>query len=131
MTDPKDLTTGELVGRLSEEVTRLVRDELALATAELKDKGKQAGVGAVLGGTAVALAWFGAAALVLAAVAALALVLPVWAAALIVGAVLLLAAGLAGALGTRKIKHAIPPIPEQAIESTRRDIAAVKEGAHR
>lgn len=126
-----ELSTGELVGRLGEQVSRLVRDELALATDELKEKGKQAGGGAALGGAAGVTAWFGVAALVIAAIAALALVLPVWAAALIVGAVLLLIAGVLGLIGMRKIKRATPPVPEQAMRSTRRDIEAIKEGAHR
>lgn len=121
-----ELSTGELVGRLGEQVSRLVRDELALATDELKEKGKQAG-----GGAAGVTAWFGVAALVIAAIAALSLVLPVWASALIVGVVLLLIAGALGLIGMRKLKHATPPVPEQAMRSTRRDIEAIKEGAHR
>ncbi|WP_026422003.1 phage holin family protein [Actinokineospora inagensis] len=127
----REPTTGELVGKLGEQVSRLVRDELALAKAELRDKGKQAGLGAALGGTAGVLVWFAVGTLVAAAVAGLAVVWPVWAAALVVAGVLLVvAAGLAG-WAARSVRRATPPIPEQAIDSTRRDIEAVKEGAHR
>ncbi|EWC63924.1 putative integral membrane protein [Actinokineospora spheciospongiae] len=129
--DARELSTGELVSRLSEQVSRLVRDELSLAKVELKDKGKQAGVGAALGGSAGVLAWFGVAALMITAIAALALVLPTWAAALIVAGVLFAVAAVLGMVAVKKVKHATPPIPEQAIDSTRRDVEAVKESAHR
>ncbi|WP_020388946.1 phage holin family protein [Kribbella catacumbae] len=36
---------GALVAQLSDDVSRLVRDEMRLAKAELKDKGKEAGIG--------------------------------------------------------------------------------------
>jgi len=127
----RELSTGELVGRLGEQVSRLVRDEFALARTELEQKGKEAGSGAALGGVAGVLAWFGVGALVVAAVAALALVLPVWAAALIVGGALLVVAGALGLLSVNKIKRAIPPLPTRAIDSTRRDVDVLKESAHR
>lgn len=49
-TEPADLTIGELVSRLSSQVTELVRGELELARTELATKGKRAGVGAGLAG---------------------------------------------------------------------------------
>ncbi|GAA4440067.1 phage holin family protein [Actinokineospora soli] len=109
----------------------MVRDELELAKAELRRKGKRFGTGVALGGAAGVLAWFGLAALLVAAGAALALVMPVWLAALVVALVLLVVAGVLGAVGAKDVKKATPPVPEQAIDSTRRDIAAVREGAHR
>ena len=48
--DPGELSTGELVSQLSAQVSQLVRDELQLAQAELKQKGKRAGIGAGLAG---------------------------------------------------------------------------------
>jgi hypothetical protein len=39
-------TTAELVRQAAEQIFRLVRDELALANAEMSEKGKKAGVGA-------------------------------------------------------------------------------------
>jgi tetrahydromethanopterin S-methyltransferase subunit C len=74
---------------------------------------------------------FGLAALLAAAIAALALVLPVWASALIVGAVVLVVAGVLALLGTRKLKSGVPPIPEQAITSVQLDARAVKESGRR
>ena len=129
--DLRELPIGELVGRLSEQVSHLVRDELRLALAELKQKGKRAGLGAGLTGAAGVIALFGLAVLVAAVIAALALVLPVWAAALIVGGVLLLLAGVLALAGIGQVKRGTPPTPDQAIASTKRDIETVKESARR
>ncbi len=54
-------STSELVQRASEQITRLIRDEFALAKAELTEKGKHAGVGVGLFGGGGALASVGAA----------------------------------------------------------------------
>ena len=129
--DPRELPIGELVSRLSKQVSQLVRDELRLALAELQEKGKRAGIGAGLTGAAGVIALFGLGALLVAVIAALALVLPVWAAALIIGGVLLLLAGGLGLAGIGQVKRATPPMPEQAIASTKRDVETVKESAKR
>lgn len=129
--DVRELSTGDLVARLGEQVSVLVRDELALAKAELRDKGRAAGLGAAFGGVAGVLAWFAVAALMIAAIAAFALVMPVWAAALVVAGILLVVAGICAVIGIGKVKRAVPPVPEQAIDSIGQDVAAVKEGAHR
>ncbi|MFC5745219.1 phage holin family protein [Actinomadura rugatobispora] len=122
---------GELVSRASQQVSELVRAELRLAVMELKDKGKHAGTGAGLYGGAGLVALYGVGALIAAVIAALALVLPVWASALIVGAVLLVIAAVLAAMGRSQTKRAVPPKPEQAMDSARRDVAEIKERAHR
>src|SRR5690349_2391305 len=111
--DLRSASTGELVQRLSAQVSELVRGELALARTERRDKGTRLGVGAGLAGAAGVVALGGALALLTAVIAALALVMPVWAAALIVGVVLLVVAAVLGLLGRRQIKNATPPVPEQ------------------
>ena len=129
--DWRELGAGELVKRLSEQIPQLVRDELRLALAELKEKGKRAGIGAGLTGAAGLIALYGLGGLLVAVIAALALVLPVWAAALIVGGVLLLLAGVLAWAGIGQVKRATPPVPEEAIASTKRDIETLKESAKR
>ncbi|MBK1786283.1 phage holin family protein [Prauserella cavernicola] len=124
--DLTDRSVAQLVSDLSEQTSRLVRDELTLAVAELQHKGKRLGMGAGLAGGAAVVAWFGAGALVAAAVLALALVLPGWAAALIVGGVLLLVAGVLGLTGKKQVQSATPPMPTEATESVRRDVETVK-----
>ncbi len=129
--DPADLSTGELVSRLSGQVTELVRGELELARTELTEKGKRAGAGAGLAGTGGVVALYGGGALVAAAVAALALVLDVWLAAVIVGVVLLAVAGALALAGRAQLRKAVPPLPERAVDGVAADVAAVREGLHR
>jgi len=122
---------GELIQRATDQVSELVRAEIRLAAAEMKDKGRRAGVGAGMLGGAGVVAGYGVAVLLVAVVAALDLVLPLWAAALIVAVVLLGAAAVVGALGRRRVAESGPPVPERAVASTRRDINEIKERAHR
>lgn len=128
---PEDRSAGQLISDASEQLSRLVREEMRLAAAELGQKGKRLGVGAGLFGGAGVLAFYGGAALVACAILALALVLAPWLAALIVGAVVLLAAGVAALIGKRQVEAATPPVPEDAIASVKKDVEAVKEGLHR
>jgi hypothetical protein len=128
---PQDRPTGELVKDLSEQVSRLVKDELRLAQAEMTRKGKQAGLGAgLLAGGAVA-AWFGAGCLIACAIIAIAGVISAWLAALIIGVALLLAAGAAALLGKGRLKRATPPVPREAIGNVKADVGEMKERAHR
>jgi hypothetical protein len=120
-----DPSLGELVSRLSEQSSRLVRDELALAKTELQESAKHAGVGAGLFGGAGFFAVLGVNTLVGSAVAALSLVLEVWLAALIVAVVLFAIAGTAALAAKKQVDDVGPP--EQAIENVKRDIAEVKE----
>jgi uncharacterized membrane protein YqjE len=125
--DPSAATTGELVTRLSGQISELVRGELTLAKAELTQKAKRAGIGGGLLGAAGVLALYGLGALVTTVIALLALVLPVWAAALIVAVVIFIVAGILGLLGKNQIQRATPPVPENTVESVKRDVATVQE----
>ncbi|MGO1056180.1 phage holin family protein [Crossiella sp. CA198] len=124
-------TTGELVKSLTEQVSTLVREEMALARAELQHKGKQAGVGAGLAGAAGLLALYGLAAVIAGLILLLATVLLPWAAALVIGAGILLIAGILALAGRAQLKRAIPPIPEQARENLRKDVELLQEGTRR
>jgi membrane protein len=126
-----DASVGQLVERLSGQVSALVRDEMALATAEMKRKGAQAGVGIGIGGVGAVVALLGLGALVAAAVLGLASVLAAWLAALLIGLALLVLAGVISGFGITQVRHSAPPVPEQAMQSTKRDIETVKEGMHR
>lgn len=119
----------ELISRLSEQTSRLVRDELKLARAEMTATAKQGGVGAGLLGAGGVLAAYGFAALIATAIIALALVLPAWAAALIVTAVLFIAAAIAALVGKKKVQD-LSLTPERTIDSVQEDIAEVKGQTH-
>ncbi|WP_030908154.1 phage holin family protein [Streptosporangium amethystogenes] len=127
----ESLPTSELIRQMSEQVSRLVRDELRLAKAELTEKGKHAGIGAGLFGGAGVVALFGTGSLIAAVILLLAYVMPAWVAAAVVGVVLLALAGVLGFSGKRQVAEAAPPTPVRTIESVRDDIYAVKERAHR
>lgn len=124
-------STPELVRQLTDQVSRLVRDEMKLARAEVQAKGKRLGAGAGMYAGAGFVVLYALGVLLAAAVAGLAVVVPVWLAALIVGAALLLLAGLLALIGRRNVARGTPPVPEEAIASVKRDIETVKESAQR
>ena len=121
-----DETLGGLVHQLSEQVPHLIRSEVRLAQLEMTEKGKRAGIGVGMFSIAGVVALFAVACLIGAAIAALALVLPTWAAALVVAGALLVIAAVAALVGRARMKAAVPPTPEHAIEGVRRDLAAIK-----
>jgi uncharacterized membrane protein YqjE len=124
-----DRSAGELVKQLSEQVSQLVRDELRLAQVEMTSKGKRAGVGiGMLGGGGV-IALYGLGCLLAAAIVALAGAVAAWLAALIVGVAVLLAAAAVALIGRQQLSKAVPPVPEQAVDNVKADVAEIKERA--
>jgi hypothetical protein len=118
-------TTAELVQQASEQISRLVRDELALARAEVASSARHAGAGAGLLGGGAVLALYGIGALVLAAILGLAVVLPGWLAALIVGGGLLVLAAMIGLSGGVQLRNAMPPVSQRVMSSVRADLDTV------
>ncbi len=126
-----DASVGKLVEQLSAQISALVRDEMALATAEMKRKGTQAGIGIGIGGAGAVVALLGLGALVAAAILGLAIVLAAWLSALIIGVALLVIAGVISAAGITRVRNSAPPVPGKAVQSTKQDIETVKESMHR
>jgi uncharacterized membrane protein YqjE len=124
--DLHDSSIGDLLKRLSQETSTLVRQELELAKAEAAEKGKQAGKGAgMLGGAGVA----GLLALgTLSATVVLALnhAMADWLAALIVTAVWGAIAGVLALRGRDQLKDAGPPVPEQTVQTVKEDVRWAK-----
>jgi uncharacterized membrane protein YqjE len=129
--DPTDASTGQLISRLTEQISTLVRSEARLAQVEVTQKAKRLGVGAGLFGGAGLFAFFGLATLITTAILALALVLPAWLAALIVTVVLFAVAGVLALVGKKDVEKASPPLTTQAIAGVQADIATVKQGIAR
>jgi uncharacterized membrane protein YqjE len=121
-----DQSTSELVQRASEQITRLVRDEIQLAKAELTEKGKHVGIGVGLFGGAGVLVTYGVGALIATLIIVLDLFLDLWLAALIVTAALFLIAGLLALLGKIQVSKASPPEPKEAVASVKADVDQVK-----
>ena len=127
--DLHEKPVGELIKQLSEQTSTLVSKELELAKAELAEKGKRAGLGAGMFGAAGLFGLFAFAALTTALIAVIGTAVDLWLAALIVAVVY---AGIAGVVALRarsKVQAATPPVPEQAIESTKEDVKWAKEQA--
>ncbi|GGL43875.1 phage holin family protein [Phycicoccus endophyticus] len=121
-------STGQLVARMSSDLSDLVRSEIQLAKAELQESVRHAGVGAGLFGTAGLIALYGVGALVATAVLALSLVLDAWLAALVVAAALFVAAGVAAVIGRRQVGRASPPV-QRTVENVKADVDAVRHPA--
>ncbi|MGY1844105.1 phage holin family protein [Modestobacter sp. SYSU DS0875] len=128
---PENASTGQLIGQLSDQLTRLVRDEMRLAQAEVGTKAKKFGLGAGLFGGAGLAAFLGLQVLVAAAVLALALAVPGWLAAVIVAVVLFVVAGVLALVGKKDVQQAAPPVPTEAVSSAKTDVATMKESASR
>jgi uncharacterized membrane protein YqjE len=126
----QDEHVGALVAQLSSDVSRLVRDELQLAKAELKVKGKEAGIGLGLFGGAGTVAFYGLGALVAAAILGLAAAVPAWLSALLIALLLFAVAGVAALLGKRHVTQATPPVPQRAVEGVHEDLEALKGHQH-
>jgi hypothetical protein len=129
--DPKDATTGELIGSLTQQVSTLVRDEVRLAQAEVTQKAKRLGVGAGLFGGAGLVAILGLNALITAAILGLANVLPGWLAAIIIAVVLFAVAAVLALIGKKDVQQAAPPLPTETIASVQADVQTLKQGISR
>ena len=117
---------GELLKRLSNETTQLVRQELELAKAELTEKGKKAGTGAGMFGAAGVTGLLSLGALTACLVLALNHAVADWLAALIVAAVWAAVAGVLAVRGRDKVQEATPPVPEQTVETVKEDLQWAK-----
>lgn len=127
MSPPRpDRSMAGLFGDLLRATSRLFRQEIALARAELEAKLSQLGIGAVemvAGGLVI---YAGFLALLAAAGLGLALVLPPWLAALAVGAVTVLVGTLVAYMGKRAVRSRTL-VPERTLRSLRKDAAWARE----
>jgi hypothetical protein len=128
---PQDSSTSELIKQMSEQVTRLIRDELRLAQLEMTRKGKRAGLGIGAFGGGGILALYGIGCLLAAAIIALATAVAAWLAALIIGAALIIISAGAAMFGKAQLGKATPPLPARAVDSVKADVEEIKESAHR
>ena len=120
MTEPRPSDLGEAIQEVTEKVQLLVREEIALAKAELTEKITRLVRGLVAGAVAAVFALFGLIYLLHAASWGVWEILGTgngpWLGFLIVTLVLFLLGAIGGLLAFRLIKKAIPPTPAMAIE---------------
>ena len=120
---------GELFRDLTTDATTLIRQEVALAKAELRTSAKQVGKDAAKLGVAAALGWFGAMAAVAFLILALgALIDSYWLSSLIVAVVFLGIAAIMANSAKKDMQHAELK-PTQTIETLRADADWAKREA--
>lgn len=129
--DPRDKTIGELVLDVSEQTSRLIRDEIELAKAEVAEKVNQlirSSTVAIVAGVFAffalilfmhAFAWF---------LGDVLLGDHIWLGYLVAGLVFVLIGAGAGYYAYRNFQEASPPIPNQAIEEAKLTRAALEKG---
>ena len=123
----EERTLGQLVAQASDDLSGIVRAEIALAKAELRDDVKNAALGGGLFGAAGYLGLLASITLVITiGYALVAAGLRPWLAFLIVSVVLLLLAGILALIGRSRVRRVGPP--ERTIRSAKETIAAVKPG---
>jgi len=124
-----DRSISELVRDLSEQSAELARKEVELAKTEMALKAKRIGIGAGAFGAAGLVGLFALGALTATFILALATALDGWLAALIVTAAYAAVAGVLALIGRARVRAGTPPVPEQAIESTKHDVEYAKRSA--
>jgi uncharacterized membrane protein YqjE len=122
----QDKSLGQLIGDLTREMSTLVRQEVQLAKTEITEKVSSAVRGSALLIVSAVFGFVAFEALVAAAILALAQSLSAPLAALIVGAVLLLIAGVAAIIGLGSLKKGMTP-PQQTIDTIKDDVKWAKE----
>jgi uncharacterized membrane protein YqjE len=123
----EERTLGQLVAQASDDLSGLIRAEIALAKAELREDAKNAAVGGGLFGAAGYLGLLATVTLVITiAYVLVALGLRAWAAFLIVTVLLLIIAAILALVGRSRMRRLSPP--ERTIRTTKEAIAAVKPG---
>ncbi|HEX5996106.1 MAG TPA: phage holin family protein [Jiangellales bacterium] len=125
--DAAGMSTGQLIASLRDDVSTLVRDEVELAKAEMRESAARAGAGGALGAAAAYLAMLASIVFVIAAgygLTALGLH-PGWA-FLIVGAVLLLLAALLALIARSRL--ATVSAPKRTQRAAARLGAALRPG---
>lgn len=117
---PERESLGELVGELAQDLSRLMRQELELAKAEIREEAKKAGkAGGMLAGAGFA-GYMTALLLSLALVFALGAVLPLGWAALIVAALWGITGFVLYTSGRTRLRL-VEPKPERTVESLKED----------
>jgi len=127
--DSAERTLGQLVAEATQDISSIVRSEVALAKAEMAADAKKAGLGVGMFATAGVFAFLALILLLIAAAFGLvALGLSPWLAFLIVALVLLIIGAVLVLVGKRSI-DSVQGKPERAIKSTQETIAAVRPGS--
>ena len=120
-----DASPGQLASEVAKDLSTLVRQEIALAKAELQHEAKTAGVAAGAFGGAGFAGYFVLLFASLAAMFGLDALMPIGWAALVVTGIWLVIAAILAVVGRSKIK-AFSPKPERTVETVKEDVQWLK-----
>jgi xanthine/uracil permease len=123
-----DRSIGALFSDLARETSLLLRQEVALAKAEIAEKASQAGMGVGMLAAGGFVAFAGLLYLLAAAMLALGKVVDLWLAALIVGVVVMAIGGILAYVGMNKFKSD-NLVPRRTIRTLKDDTEWAKEQA--
>jgi len=124
--DRRDESIGKLIGEVAGDVSKLFRQEVALAKAELKEEAAKAGkAGGMLAGAGFA-GYMVAVLLSLAVVFGLGEVMPLGWAAVIVAIVWAVVGGVLYTLGRNRLKE-VDAVPRQTVETLKEDAQWVRD----
>jgi hypothetical protein len=126
--DTADKSLGDVVAEVSEKASLLVREEIELAKAEVRDKVSKLAKGAAVGAAAGVFLVFGVTMFFhgLSWFVTDLLNEPPWVGFAIVTGLLFLLAALAGFVAFRLVKRGAPPTPDLAIEEAKRTRAELE-----
>jgi hypothetical protein len=125
--NPKNTRSlGELIADVPKLIVELVKAEIAQLKHELTGKAKSAGIGAAAIIVALFFLLTAWATLVTFFIVGLSSWLPAWASALIVTGAFLLLAVILVLVGVASLKKVSPPLPQESIESIKKDVQAFK-----
>lgn len=127
--DLQERPIGEVAAALTRDLSLLVRQEVELAKAEMREKGKIALPGLGMIGAAGVVALGASGALTAFLVLVLSLFLDSWLAALITGVALAAVAAVLALAGKERVEEVGTPLPEQTIENVKEDAQWMKEQA--
>jgi uncharacterized membrane protein YqjE len=122
----RERPVGELLKQLANETTTLVKQELELAKAEMREKAGKAGPGVGMWGVAGVTGLLALGSLTAFLILALDGAMPNWLAALIVGLVYAAIAGFLYLRGKQRVEEAGSPVPEQTVETLKEDVQWAK-----
>ncbi|PJI93847.1 phage holin family protein [Luteimicrobium subarcticum] len=122
-------SVGRLLEQVTENISRVVRTEIALIKAELTAKITAAAIGIGLFVVAALLAFFVLVYLIFAGYLGLAHAFPDWLAALLTAVGLLVIIAVLALVGKKSLDRSTPPISPETKERLKKDVSAIKEGA--
>jgi hypothetical protein len=125
-TQRDERSVAELIKDLADETGTLVKQEIGLARVEMTAKAQAVGKDAGLIGAGAFLALLAAGTLTAFLISLLATAMDTWLAALIVTIVLAAGAGTLILAGKNRLQKALPPTPEQTIETVKEDVQWAK-----